>query len=803
MKLRILGCDGGIGKKLRTSSFLVNNCLLLDAGTGVTELTLDEMLSLRHVLLTHVHLDHVAGLALMFASIHEKMLEPVTIYAPEDVLAVLKKHLFNGQLCPDFNQLPDQENAKLKFQAVEEDSTFSITPDFAITPIGLSHSVKSVAYIIQHNSVKLCFCGDTGTTDKIWQTINSLKGVDHLIIEASFPNEKAKLAQQSGHFTPKLLANDLSKLNQKPSVHIQHMKPDYEQCLSLQCENELKDFKVNLLTKCDAVELAKGGDFSIIETKMDYKSIEQNLSKLTDIAISLSVEQDNELLLEKILNSAKEIANADGGTIYTLKDQQFLQMDIVKNDSMGISLGGSSCQKSTFAPLALYLENGEPNKANVVCCAIHQDQIINIKDRHQDDHYDFSGAQHFDENTGYNSISFLTIPMKDHKGGMIGALQLINALDENANVIPFSHQKMTLVKALASQAAITLTNKNLIDELECLFESFIELLAGLIDEKSPYTGGHCRRVPELTIMLTDAIHATQDGPLKDFLMTEGDRYELKIAAWLHDFGKVTTPEYVVDKATKLETIFDRIHLIDSRFETVRRDLEITLLKQQLRAAQNNVELSGDTVQQYNNSLARVSSDQAFIKVHNSGAEFMRKEDQDQIIAIAERYQITDYQGQKHSILSADESENMQISRGTLNAAEREIINKHINVTIDMLTGLKLPKHLKNVPEIAGGHHERMDGKGYPNGLTKDQMSVQTRAMGIADIFEALTASDRPYKKTKTITESLMIMKRMKDTGHIDPDIFDIFIRDEIYLEYADKFLVAEQIDPINKNDFLD
>jgi len=202
-------------------------------------------------------------------------------------------------------------------------------------------------------------------------------------------------------------------------------------------------------------------------------------------------------------------------------------------------------------------------------------------------------------------------------------------------------------------------------------------------------------------------------------------------------------------------------------------------------------------------MAQIATDQAFIRLHNKGGEFMTEEDQREVIEIAQRYQISNYQGETKSILSADEIENMQISRGTLKASEREIINKHIVVTIDMLKGLKLPKHLKNVPEIAGGHHERMDGKGYPFGLTKDQMSVQTRAMGIADIFEALTASDRPYKETKTITESLTIMKRMKDTGHIDPDIFDIFVRHEVYLDYADKFLVKAQIDQVNKDDFLD
>jgi len=803
MRLRILGCNGGIGKELRTTSFLVNNSLLLDAGTGVGDLTLDEMLSLRHVLLSHAHLDHVAGLALMFASIYNEMIEPITVYAPKDVIAVLKEHLFNWALWPDFNQLPNQESAVLKFQAIEEDIAVTIAAQFTVTPIALSHSVKSVAYIIQHDDVTLCFCGDTGTTDKIWQVINKLEGVDHLIIEAAFPNEQASLAQQSGHFTPQLLAHDLNKLQHNPSVHIQHIKPGYEQRVSLQCQNDLKDFNIHVLGQGQAVELAKAGRFKVIPAALDYRDIEQNLSKLTDIAISLSAEQNNEILLEKILNSAKEIANADGGTIYTLKDEKFLQMDIVKNDSLDLSLGGSSSQKSTFSALPLYLDNGEPNKANVVACAIHEDIVIDIKDRHADRAYDFSGAQRFDEKTGYNSISFLTIPMKDHKGDMIGALQLINALDEEGKVIAFSHQIATIVKALASQAAITLTNKNLIDELESFFESFIEILAGLIDEKSPYTGGHCRRVPELTIMLTEAVHGVKDGPLKDFSMTEDDRYELKVAAWLHDFGKITTPEYVVDKATKLETIFDRIHLIDARFETLRRDLEIAQLKAQLAAAENGVLVSCEVAAQYQQSMAQIATDQAFIRQHNSGGEFMTEAHQREVVEIAERYQIGNYQGEMKSILSADEIENMQISRGTLKASEREIINKHIVVTIEMLKGLKLPKHLKNVPEIAGGHHERMDGKGYPYGLTKDQMSVQTRAMGIADIFEALTASDRPYKETKTITESLTIMKRMKDTGHIDPDIFDIFVRNEVYLDYADKFLVKAQIDQVNKDEFLD
>jgi HD-GYP domain-containing protein (c-di-GMP phosphodiesterase class II) len=392
--------------------------------------------------------------------------------------------------------------------------------------------------------------------------------------------------------------------------------------------------------------------------------------------------------------------------------------------------------------------------------------------------------------------------MKDHKGEMIGALQLINSLDTKGNIIPFNVQDGLLIKALASQAAIALTNKNLIDELEALFESFIKMIADAIDEKSPYTGGHCRRVPELTIMLTEAVHDVKTGPMKDFKMTEDDRYELKIASWLHDCGKITTPEYVVDKATKLETIYDRIHEVDARFEIARRDIKLKKLQHQYDATVAEKPVDEALLMEFDEQLSQVTADQEFINKHNTGGEFMSSEDQDQVIEIANRYKITNYKNKTSPILSREEITNLQISRGTLNDEERRIINKHINVTIDMLNGLKLPKHLKNVPEIAGGHHERMDGKGYPKGLTRDQMSVQTRVMGIADIFEALTAADRPYKKAKTISESLSIMKRMKDTAHIDPDIFEIFVRDGIYLKYAETFLKDYQIDKVDIEELL-
>ena len=373
--------------------------------------------------------------------------------------------------------------------------------------------------------------------------------------------------------------------------------------------------------------------------------------------------------------------------------------------------------------------------------------------------------------------------MKNHENEVIGVLQLINALDETGRIIPFSAASQQLVESLASQAAIALTNRQLIEQLEKLFESLIKLINTAIDDKSPYTGGHCERVPELTMMLAEAVHAAEYGPFKDFHMSEADRYELKIAGLLHDCGKITTPVHVVDKATKLQTLFDRIELLDARFEVLRRDAEIALLKRQIDESA------------YWQRVQQLESDQQFLHQANLGGEFMSEQDVARVRHIA-AYRWRNAGGEECNFLSDEETDNLCIARGTLNATERGIINHHIDVTIQMLEALPWPRHLQHVPEYAGGHHERMDGKGYPRHLTREQMSVPARVMAIADIFEALTASDRPYKPGKTLTEALTILGRMKQEHHIDPDLFDIFVREKAYLRYAERFLDQSQIDAV-------
>ena len=512
----------------------------------------------------------------------------------------------------------------------------------------------------------------------------------------------------------------------------------------------------------------------------------RRLEQLNDIGASLSAERDINRLLETILAAAKAITRADGGTLYRVTEENTLRFEIVRTTSLKYYLGGTTGTPVPFYPVQLY-KDGKPNHSNVSAYAALTGKTVNVADAYAEQGFDFSGTRNFDKKTGYRSKSFLTVPMKNHDNEIIGVLQLINAADPlSGEIVPFSPSDQRLAESLASQAAIALTNRMLINQLEELFESFINMMNTAIDEKSPYTGGHCQRVPVLTMMLAEAASETDVGPLAEFGMTERDRYELKIAGLLHDCGKVTTPVHVVDKATKLETIGDRIHVVETRFEILKRDAEIEMLKDGSPAAK----------ERHAERIRQLEDDRAFLRAANIGGERMRDEDVERVQRIA-AYRWIDASGRESTFLTDDELKNLTIRAGTLTPEERQIINHHIVATIKMLEALPWPKHLKKVPEYAGGHHERMDGKGYPRGLTRDQMSIQARVMGIADIFEALTAKDRPYKKGKTLSESLEILGKFKLNGHIDPDLFDVFVRRKVYQRYAEMYLNEDQIDEVD------
>ncbi|MGA0392744.1 MAG: HD domain-containing phosphohydrolase [Rhodospirillales bacterium] len=580
---------------------------------------------------------------------------------------------------------------------------------------------------------------------------------------------------------------------------------------------------------------------------------EHGFQRLIEIGIALSAERNHDRLMENILIEAKTIANADGGTLYLLKNENQLEFAIMRTDSLNIAMGGTTGKTIDFPLLNLYDENGEANMANIANYAAITKESVNIKDAYQSQKFDFSGTRKFDEGTGYRSKSFLTVPLKNHEGDVIGVLQLLNAQHpKTGEVVPFSEHIQPLIEALASQAAVALDNQLLLEAQRVLLDSFIELIASAIDAKSPYTGGHCQRVPELTKMLAGAACDAKDGSFADFDLNEEEWYELHIAGWLHDCGKVTTPEYVVDKAVKLETIFNRIHEVRTRFEVVKRDVEIEYLKKRLDGDGDPAELEKEK----DARLKQLDDDFAFIAQTNIGGEFMDEEKKERVKQIAEikwtrtlddriglsydeakRFEKTPAKSlpveeglladkEEHIIeresfdLFTDDNPygfkmevpaqqynmgevyNLCIDRGTLTTEERFKINDHIVQTIVMLDQLPFPKNLRRVPEYAGGHHETMIGTGYPRRLSKDDMSIPARIMAIADIFEALTASDRPYKAPKTLSESMKIMNFMKKDQHIDPELFDLFLTSGIYKKYAERFLKPEQIDEVDIEQYL-
>ena len=522
--------------------------------------------------------------------------------------------------------------------------------------------------------------------------------------------------------------------------------------------------------------------------------LEDRLHRLSEIGMALSTEKNTDRLFEMILEEAKNISRADGRTLYSMNDKGDLNFEILCNDTMDTVMGGTSGIEIPYYPVHLWLEDGTPNQKNVSAYVALTGKTVNIKDAYEEEGFDFEGTKNFDKKSGYRSKSFLTVPLKNHENEIIGVMQLINARNDHGEVVRFNKEMQEQIESLASQGAVALTNKRLVEELKTLFEAFIKLIATAIDKKSEYTGGHCERVPVITMMLADAVAKVKKGKYKDFKMTEEERYELYIAAWLHDCGKVATPPHIVDKSTKLETIFDRIELIKTRSQILKKDAQIELLNRKLNEGLNNqFEL------EYKTKIDAIDNDIQFLIDCNIGGEYMKPEFQKRVELIGS--QKINIDGVEENFLTSEEIRNLNIQKGTLLPEEREIINDHIVITIEMLEQLPYPKNLKNVPEFAGGHHEKMDGTGYPKGLNESQMSTQAKIMAIADIYEALTAADRPYKDGKKLSDAMRIMGYMKDDYHIDKDLFEIFVSSGTYKHDAKKYIAKNQIDQVDETSF--
>jgi len=391
-------------------------------------------------------------------------------------------------------------------------------------------------------------------------------------------------------------------------------------------------------------------------------SSSSNLEKLIDIGISLSKEKNIDILLEKILKEARIISNSDGGTVYLVSDDDTkLNFKIIHNKTLNFNYGGSSEPvPESIYPVRLYNQDNTKNLNNVSAVSALEKRTINITDAYKDEQFDFSGTKGFDKKHNYRSQSFLTVPLKNHKDKVIGVLQLLNAKKDN-KIISFSNELVELVQALSSQASVALTNQLLIDEQKILFRSFIKLVAEALEHKDAVTGGHCNRVPVLTMMFAECINADNTEKYKDFSFTEDEMDELFVAGWLHDFGKVATPDHIMNKSTKLEGLYDKIDQIKLRFEILKRDIELNFYKNKLSEFDIDKE-------QLDSQINKANEDFKFLEVSNIGGEFMSEELQNRVYEIAK--QKIELDNKQCTILNDKEVDFLTIKRGTLSKEDR-------------------------------------------------------------------------------------------------------------------------------------
>ena len=517
---------------------------------------------------------------------------------------------------------------------------------------------------------------------------------------------------------------------------------------------------------------------------------------MVDIGSALSSTRELGILLEMIVDEARRFTNADGGTLFLVDDQdRVLRWAIIQNETMGIRIGGNSSgsvDETIFRPIPLEEEDGTPELDNVATYVANTGEPISIGDVYDEsDEFDFEGPLKFDQQTGYRTRSMLVVPLVHFEGGVIGVLQLINARDKQDQSIPFEDTFVGLTSSLAGQAAVAVKNAQLFQELELQFEAFIRTIATAIDAKSAYTAGHVKRVVDIAMSIAYAMDRADDGPFASKTFSRDEFKALKIASWMHDVGKIATPEYVVDKATKLETIFDRVEIVRLRYQLLHKEAECQMLRAML-AAPDDKEAASAAQKAFEQEVEELRQELAFIEVCNRGAEFMADDKLERLEAIASKEAKVGEDTLNR--LTEDELYNLSIRKGTLTKEEITVIRDHAKISYRMLAQLPFSRHLASVPEIAAGHHEKLNGKGYPRGLTAEELSTEARILAVADIFEALTAADRPYKSPTPLSRVKRILDAMVDDGELDPDIVHFAMKTGVLDEYVEREVSEHQRD---------
>lgn len=786
--IRFLGAYGGKSKKTGLVSLQIAPHTVIDAGNliGGAE---EETLWIDHVFLTHSHLDHVNDIPYLLDNTFHLRKKPLKIYGTKETLSNFHTHVFCRESWADYTNIPINEagDPAAEFVTIDYDEPVFVD-GVRVTPVENTHIHGSCGFVIEKNGRAVLFSSDTYLCPSLTERIDRDPRIHTAIFEVSFSDGKEELARKSRHLTPSLLEKQLETLRRREiKLYVNHLKPAYVHQISEDLKKgRLASMSVRVIGDGDVI-LYEDGSLQKAGTAEDSQ---EKFLQMIRIGTMLTEQTDKNRLYNAIVQAAREFVHADAGTLYMMDEKyENLHFEVVHNDTLNVD--GS--EKPQWPPLPLRHDDGTPNHNMVAVAAALQGRVINIPDVYDNDSYDFSGAKKFDAMTGYRSKSMLVIPMKNHEEKVIGVLQLINRKGEEGQIVPFSEEDEKITFSLASQAAILMRNQILIHDLEEMLFSFLNALANTLDNKSAFTGRHIERMVDVTMEIAQAIRDDRHGPFKGLRFDEDEMKQIYLAALVHDIGKIVTPDYLVEKSTKLETVFDRVENIRLRMELAKSQRRCSLYKEALEKLDAALETFESSLRIYEN---RLDDWMRFLEEANKGNEYFSDEKIARLREISKTITF-EIDGEKRPLLEEEELEALSVQRGTLTAEERRIIMDHVKETQRNLNQLKFPTKYSRIPEIAGAHHEKLNGKGYPNGLKGDEISLEARILAIADIFEALTASDRPYKKPNKLSEAMKILYFMAKDGELDYDIVKFFYEEKIYLKYAKKHLHPEQIDEVH------
>jgi HD-GYP domain-containing protein (c-di-GMP phosphodiesterase class II) len=498
---------------------------------------------------------------------------------------------------------------------------------------------------------------------------------------------------------------------------------------------------------------------------MNYarQTIINNIDDLLDIGIALSSGNKIEKVLELILKQARVITNADAGSIYFYENDK-LNFKIMQNDTIEL-------EKNYFGTKDL-LPAVSVTRENVVGYSVITDKLVNIEDVYNDNEFDFSGPKKYDKLTGYKTTSMLVIPLKNIDEEVIGVLQLINARDDQGNTIPFAKEYEKVFSALASQAAITISNFKYLNQIEKLLNSFVESIATAIDARTKYNANHTKKLVRLLEKIIELINERNNKDFLNVYFNEERKEQVIMAAWLHDVGKVVTPLAVLNKASKLG---DRTDFVLQRLDYIRAETDKLYWQKKFEQEKMNESLEN----KYNQKVDLISKARnLIIKLNDGNSPLTVQEEED--IKKYSKMTYLDGHGNKKKWLTEYELDCLMIKRGTLTAEERNQIEEHVTVGKNILKAIPFMDRLKKIPDFVYMHHELLDGSGYPEGIGGNEIPLEVRILTLVDIFEALTASDRPYRKALSIEKALDILERMVKEEKLDSKLFNLFKNNRVW-----------------------